>query len=165
MNESSVHLQACPFCNPDTQRNAFASKGSFLALYNKAPIIPGHSLIIPRDHFESLRSLPDHLISEFFLFAREITETLLEFYKADAFDWSIQDNEAAGQTIPHLHLHIVIRHPADLPQPGDWYPLLDASQKSGSENRPVLETAEYTTITEKLRSAYSLHKAQNDIRK
>ena len=156
MHESSKFQQSCPFCFPDTQRNAFASSGSFLAIYNKAPILPGHSLIIPRKHFESLRSLPDDLIQEFFLFARKVTEALLGYFHADAFDWSIQDNEAAGQTIPHLHLHILIRHSADLPEPGAWYPLLDAQKNAGSEARPKLSESEYSEISGQLKSAYNL---------
>lgn len=156
MIESAKPLQDCPFCLPGTLQNAFASSGSFLALYNKSPILPGHSLIIPRNHIESLRSLNNDLITEFFLFARKVTDVLLAYYHADAFDWSIQDNEAAGQTIPHLHLHIVIRRPADLPEPGDWYPLLDARKSSGSESRLKLSPSEYSEITAQLRSAFSL---------
>ena len=165
MNEATRHPGTCPFCLPGTQSNAFASSGSFLALYNIAPILPGHALIIPRMHVESMRSLPDDLIAEFFLFAREVTEILLSYYNADAFDWSIQDNEAAGQTVPHLHLHIVVRHHSDLSAPGDWYPLLDANGKTGSEGRPKLSKSEYTEITEQLRSAYSIRKKQGDIRR
>lgn len=162
MIESTEYKPDCPFCNPAIQRNAFAFSGSFLALYNLAPILPGHSLIIPKNHIKSLRALPDQLVSEFFLFAREVTETLLFHYHADAFDWSLQDNEAAGQTVPHLHLHIVIRHPADLPEPGDWYPLLDAQEKSGSETRPKLNPAEYSEITEQLKAAFILKKKHAD---
>ena len=165
MNEAIKYSDTCPFCSPKTQQDAFASSGNVLAIYNKAPILPGHTLIIPIEHAESLRSLPDDLITEFFLFAREVTETLLSYYHANAFDWSIQDNEAAGQTIPHLHLHIVVRHPADLPNPGDWYPLLDAREKSGSEVRPRLRASEYTKITEQLRSAYNSRGKLGDIRK
>lgn len=164
MDEASRHSNTCPFCLPETQRNAFANSESFLALYNNAPVLPGHTLIIPRVHIESLRSIPDNLITEFFLFARDVTEMLLGHYHADAFDWSIQDNKAAGQTVPHLHLHIVIRHPDDLPEPGDWYPLLDAQRKTDNETRPKLSTTEYTEITEQLRSAYSLYRKQGGIR-
>jgi bis(5'-adenosyl)-triphosphatase len=161
MNGVRMYPDTCPFCLPDTQKHAFASSGSFLAIYNKAPILPGHTLIIPVMHVESLRSLPADLIAEFFMFAREITETLLSYFHADAFDWSIQDNLAAGQTVPHLHLHIVVRQPADLPDPGDWYPLLDAQEKTGSAGRPKLTTPDYLEITEQLRAAYHLHLKQD----
>ncbi len=164
MSEVTNTAMPCPFCQPDIQRNAFASSGSFLALYNKAPILPGHTLIIPAAHIESLRSLPDDLVSDFFRFAREVTETLLSYFHADAFDWSIQDNTAAGQTVPHLHLHILVRQPADLPAPGDWYPLLDARKKKGSDGRPQLSAKDYEKITARLRSAYNLRREISDIR-
>jgi len=165
MNKATRHPDKCPFCLPDTHRNAFASSGSFLALYNKSPILPGHILIISRSHFDSLRLLPDELMTEFFLFARDVTETLLGYYQADAFDWTIQDNEAAGQSVPHIHLHIVVRHPDDLPDPGDWYPLLDAQKKTGSETRLKLSTSEYNEISEQLRTAHRLRSKQGGFRK
>jgi bis(5'-adenosyl)-triphosphatase len=154
MQEQIRSADTCPFCLTDIQKHAFASSVSFLAIYNKSPILAGHTLIIPRLHVESLRSLTDGLISEFFIFARDVTEFLLDYYHAAAFDWSIQDNEAAGQTVPHLHLHIVIRHPADLPAPGDWFPLLDAQENAGSESRPQLSASEYAEITQRLSLAY-----------
>ena len=154
MNKQSIPLDICPFCSPDNQKIAFASSPSFLALYNIAPILPGHSLIIPRMHIKSLRSLSNEQISELFLFARQITDVLLAYYKAGAFDWSIQDNEAAGQTIPHLHLHIIVRHPADLNAPGDWYPLIDNHSKNGSSDRPALDAIEYSNVVENLSRVY-----------
>jgi len=157
MNKHSDQLVNCPFCSPDNQRIAFASSNSFLALYNIAPILPGHSLIIPKIHVKSLHSLSDELICELFVFARQVTNVLLNFYMADAFDWSLQDNEAAGQTIQHLHLHIVIRKPADLPNPGDWYPLLDSKKIGDSMERPKMDMTEYTMITGRLKSEFLKH--------
>jgi bis(5'-adenosyl)-triphosphatase len=153
MIEQSNPLELCPFCSSDNQRVAFANSGSFLALYNIAPIFPGHSLIIPKMHVKSLRSLPDDLISELFIFARHVTDVLLSFYNADAFNWSVQDNESAGQTIPHLHLHIIIRKTDDLPEPGDWYQLLDKGANIDSSNRPRLDSMEYANIVEQLKAA------------
>jgi bis(5'-adenosyl)-triphosphatase len=155
MNEQAIPLDTCPFCSPDNQRVAFASSASFLALYNIAPILPGHTLIIPRMHVKSLRSLSDDLLSELFLFAREVTDVLLIFYQADAFDWSLQDSEAAGQTIPHLHLHIIVRLPFDLHDPGDWYPLLDEQGRNSSAKRSDMDIEEYTQVVEQLRTAYN----------
>jgi bis(5'-adenosyl)-triphosphatase len=154
MTEQSIPMITCPFCSPDNQGIAFASSDSFLALYNIAPILPGHTLIIPRKHIKSLRALPDDLISEFFLFSRKVTEVLLKYYHADAFDWSLQDNEAAGQTVQHLHLHIIMRHPSDLPEPGDWYPLLESQNKNDSNQRPDLGKEEYSRVAESLKTVY-----------
>ena len=154
MIEQNNPLEICPFCSPDNQRIAFAESGSFLALYNIAPIFPGHSLIIPRMHVKSLRSLSDDLVSELFLFARQVTDVLLSFYHSDAFNWSVQDNESAGQTVPHLHLHIIIRQPDDLPQSGDWYQLLDKEKNPDSSRRPRLNSIEYSKIVKQLKAAF-----------
>jgi bis(5'-adenosyl)-triphosphatase len=154
MNEESIPLDTCPFCSVDNQGIAFASSLSFLAIYNIAPILPGHSLIVPRIHVKSLRSLNDELISELFLFARRVTDTLLTYYNADAFDWSLQDNDAAGQTVQHLHLHILVRHPLDLADPGDWYPMLDNHGSSGSSDRLHLDHTAYSQIVKNLKAAF-----------
>jgi bis(5'-adenosyl)-triphosphatase len=154
MNKQPDPLETCPFCSPENQRIAFASSESFIALYNIAPVLPGHSLIIPRMHVKSLRSLSEELICELFLFARQVTDVLLDFYEADAFDWSLQDNDSAGQTIPHLHLHIIVRHHSDLPEPGDWYQLLNSQKSIDNVGRPRLDITEYSLLTDRLKAAF-----------
>lgn len=84
--------------------------------------MPGHSLIIPKNHIISVMELTDIELSEMILFSRDITNLLLEAFSTDAFNWSLQDQEVAGQTVAHLHLHLVPRYKGDLPEPGDWYP-------------------------------------------
>jgi bis(5'-adenosyl)-triphosphatase len=154
MTDISNPLHTCPFCSADNQGIAFASSESFLALYNIAPVFPGHSLIIPKAHVKSLRSLSDDHVSELFLFARKVTDVLLTYYASDAFNWSLQDNEPAGQTIAHLHLHIIIRQKNDLPEAGDWYQLLDNHNSIESFNRPRLSRDEYADIASKLKAAF-----------
>eukprot|EP00823_Brevimastigomonas_motovehiculus_P004751 TRINITY_DN3241_c1_g1_i1.p1 TRINITY_DN3241_c1_g1~~TRINITY_DN3241_c1_g1_i1.p1 ORF type:complete len:172 (+),score=52.93 TRINITY_DN3241_c1_g1_i1:692-1207(+) len=67
--------------------------------------------------------------------------TMLEKkYKTDAFTCAIQDGKAAGQTVPHVHLHILPRRPNDFAQNDDIYDALDnkkiASTKVDSERKP-----------------------------
>ena len=123
-------------------------------MYNIAPILPGHSLVIPRAHVASLLELSEADLGAFVLFARRITRWLGRAFAADDFDWSIQDGMSAGQTVPHLHLHIVPRHAGDLPNPGDWYPALMASESAQIDDRtrPRLTPAEHARITAYLRA-------------
>ena len=112
----------CPFCRPWISEAVFAESQNFMAVYNIAPILPGHSLIVPKRHLESILDLSENELSEMMIFARKVTTVLLEVFHAEAFDWSVQDKEAAGQTISHLHLHMVPRLVGDLNEPGNWYP-------------------------------------------
>lgn len=95
-----------------------------MAIYNIAPALPGHSLIIPKMHFTSLMDLNSGELFEFFDTARFALRILMKAFNTDAFDFSIQEKPEAGQTIEHLHLHIVPRMKGDLKHPGDWYPLV-----------------------------------------
>jgi bis(5'-adenosyl)-triphosphatase len=124
---SLQRIEDCPFCR--IQKEAvFGESEHFLAVYNIAPILPGHSLVIPKRHVESLMDLTESELIEFMIFGRNIAKLLLKAFKTPAFNWTIQEKEEAGQTIAHLHMHIIPRKQGDLPQPGDWYPLLQKSQ-------------------------------------
>src|SRR5215475_12498349 len=113
--------QECPFDYPGIRTAEYAGDEKFAAIYNIAPILPGHSLIIPRWHVARLGDLSEAESCRFFVFARRVTEFLLAHFQADGFDWSIQDGWTAGQTVGHVHLHVIPRWQGDLPAPGDWY--------------------------------------------
>lgn len=147
----------CPFCNPNVNQTAFSESQNFLAIYDIAPILPGHSLIIPKQHLKSIHDLTTEQLNEFFQFGREVTRKLSIFFKAEAFDWIIQENEEAGQSIPHLHLHIILRTKNDLPNAGDWYTVLKNKKDDevvDSENRPRFSIEELKTIAKKLKDAF-----------
>jgi bis(5'-adenosyl)-triphosphatase len=67
-------------------------------------------------------------LCEMATFSRRVVRVLLKALDAKAFNWTIQEGAEAGQTVPHLHLHLIPREPNDLPRPGDWYPLLRKSE-------------------------------------
>ncbi len=56
---------------------------------------------------------------------RNTAQSLSQVFDTDAFDWAIQEKEAAGQSVPHLHMHIVPRKIGDLKDPGAWYQELE----------------------------------------
>jgi len=147
----------CPFCNDTVREAVFAQSDNFLALYNIAPIFPGHSLIIPGKHIESIQNLSDEQLSEMIIFSRKVTDGLLQVFKAESFNWSLQEKESAGQTIAHLHWHIVLRFPGDMPNPGDWYPKIKSNYREmlDSEFRTKLNAAEMKQIVKKLRGYFN----------
>ncbi len=152
-NQINNHL-TCPFCRQGIEESAFLSTVNFLVIYNIAPVLPGHSLVISRRHVDSLMELSDSELEEFTRFSRKVTKFLLNIYKGDGFDWSIQENEVAGQSVPHLHLHIVVRHPNDLAREGEWYPLVKQNEIRLLENnhRKRLTDEEYSQLTRQLRN-------------
>src|SRR4051812_9287501 len=113
----------CPFCSKKTEE-AFLETTNFIAIYNIAPVLPGHSLVIPKKHIESLFELTDEETGELMILGKKVASLLSKVLNTDAFDWAIQEKEAAGQSVLHLHMHVVPRKIGDLPNPGDWYQAL-----------------------------------------
>ncbi len=116
----------CPFCNPTINTIAFAESLNFLAVYNIASAFPGHSLVIPKMHLTSFTDLSDELLLEMLRLSKKVVRIIQVAFNTDAFNWTIQEKEEAGQSVMHLHLYIIPRYKGDLPDPGDWYPKLRA---------------------------------------
>lgn len=143
----------CPFCESNAHLATFANSANFKAIYNVAPILPGHSLVIPQKHTQSLMDFNHDELSEMIIFMKDITGIILKVFNTDAFNWSIQEKETAGQTLSHLHFHIVPRYPDDFPDPGDWYPRISNNYEKilDSDGRKKITDKEMEKIVEKLR--------------
>lgn len=144
--------KSCIFCRNGFINKSFCSTPRFSAFYNIAPILPGHSLLIPNNHYESLFELSDDELGEMMVFARKITSVLKTVFSCDGFDWTIQDGASAGQTVPHLHLHIIPRKPLDMPERNEWYSKIPENERQmlGSDHRERLSDDDYSIITNQL---------------
>ena len=81
------------------------------------PISPGHCLIIPTRHIGSFFDLsPDEREDLMSLLANAKANVEAEF-KPDGYNIGINDGPAAGQTVPHLHIHLIPRYKGDIPDP------------------------------------------------
>lgn len=107
---------ACPFCSLPAQR-VLGQNAHALWIRDGFPVSPGHSLVIPKRHMGSLfeTSAPE----------RAALWALLEQAKAaadaerrpDGYNIGINDGAAAGQTVPHLHIHLIPRFQGDQADP------------------------------------------------
>lgn len=88
------------------------TKHSF-ALVNLKPLLPGHILVCPLQQKSRLSDLSKDEISDLFNTATRIQRTLSRLYQAEAFNVAVQDGEAAGQSVPHVHCHVIPRHSGD----------------------------------------------------
>lgn len=144
----------CPFCHPNIENSAFLVSPHFYVIYNHAPFLPGHSLLIPKAHLNSVSAIPSDHYKEFLTIGTSATEVLLSTFNTFAFNWALQEGEAAGQTVEHLHFHLLPRYKKDLPDPGDWYPKLEdhmTSEHIDSSERPKLTKDEQHKVVNKLR--------------
>jgi superfamily II DNA or RNA helicase/diadenosine tetraphosphate (Ap4A) HIT family hydrolase len=110
----------CPFCQIDSQRILFqhsVGSVSVIALWDGFPVSPGHVLIVPVRHvptwFEATYEEQQALTS-----ALEIAKSHIEAqYQPDGYNIGINVGAAAGQTVPHLHVHLIPRYSGDVADP------------------------------------------------
>jgi histidine triad (HIT) family protein len=82
-----------------------------LAFLDSRPLFPGHSLLVPRDHYETLADLPDELVPPLFESARLLSVAIPKAMgKPGSF---VAVNNVVSQSVPHLHVHVVPRKPKD----------------------------------------------------
>jgi len=85
---------------------------------NLKPLLQGHILVCPLQPKPHLSQLTSAEVSDLFLTVQKIQRTLKRVYKAEAFNIAVQDGEAAGQSVPHVHCHVIPRVKGD-PGEGD----------------------------------------------
>lgn len=107
---------ACPFCTLPESRVILANHQA-VAVADGFPISPGHALIIPRRHVESIFELNAEEINSLIMLLAEAKNVLAEEQKPDGFNIGLNDGPAAGQTIPHVHIHLIPRFIGDRPDP------------------------------------------------
>ncbi|SPO21090.1 related to Cobalamin synthesis protein [Ustilago trichophora] len=95
-----------------------SADASCSAIVNLKPIVPGHVLVIPTAAYHRLSEVPPQIVASLFQSVQEISKGLEKVFEADAVTVSVQDGEAAGQTVPHLHIHILPRKKGDI-EPND----------------------------------------------
>ncbi|MFM8213538.1 MAG: HIT domain-containing protein, partial [Pirellula sp.] len=110
----------CPFCQIDSQRILFqhsVGSVSVIALWDGFPVSPGHLLIVPVRHvpswFEATYEEQQALTS-----ALEIAKSHIEAqYQPQGYNIGINVGATAGQTVPHLHVHLIPRYSGDVADP------------------------------------------------
>ena len=100
----------CAFCaivSGETEAEIVFEDELSLAFLDFRPLFPGHSLLIPRAHHETLGDLPDELVDPYFRSARLLSVAIREAMGAQGSFVAI--NNVVSQSVPHLHTHIVPR--------------------------------------------------------
>ena len=82
-----------------------------LAFLDRRPLFPGHVLLVPRAHYETLADLPPDLLAPLFGNAQLVERAIERGLGADGVFIAI--NNRVSQSVPHLHVHLVPRHEKD----------------------------------------------------
>lgn len=106
----------CPFCSLPQDR-IISENESTVAIRDEYPVSKGHILIIPKRHVESLFDCHPDEKAGFFQALEDAKVALDEEFSPDGYNIGINDGAAAGQTIMHLHIHLIPRYIGDTEDP------------------------------------------------
>ncbi|MDB4699230.1 HIT domain-containing protein, partial [Candidatus Latescibacteria bacterium] len=103
---------ACPFCTPPAETVFF--KGEYVyGMWEGYPIAEGHALLVPYRHVSSWFDATPEEQRELMQALAVVRAHVLDQCPAEAFNISINDGRAAGQTVDHLHVHLIPRYADD----------------------------------------------------
>lgn len=106
----------CLFCNIIAKQipaEIVYEDDTSVAVLDIAPRAPGHTMVLPKVHVESILDLPDNVVEPVFVAIKKVTAMLKKAFAPDGFTIGINQGRAAGQVIDHLHIHVIPRWSSD----------------------------------------------------
>lgn len=135
----SLHPTCPQNLSADTTQVFHITPLSF-ALVNIKPLLPGHVLVSPLRKVPRVSDLSAAEVTDLFLTVRRVGRMLSRVYAASSLNFAIQDGVDAGQSVPHVHTHIIPRRKADLDDRGGSdaiYGMMDGEE--GDIGKPFRE--------------------------
>ena len=84
-----------------------------LAFMDIGPVIKGHTLVIPKQHYDPITKTPVDVLARLMKVVQKIAQAQLNGLKADGVNVLNANGTAAGQQVPHIHFHVVPRFKTD----------------------------------------------------
>jgi histidine triad (HIT) family protein len=104
---------ACIFCDildGTLDAHVVYEDEEHIAFLDKYPIDDGHTLVIPKKHYERITDMNSEDVGKIFSLVPKIAKAILSGAGADAFSLAQNNGKAAKQIIPHVHIHIIPRY-------------------------------------------------------
>ena len=152
-------ISDCPFCTLEPTRTIHLALTSVIALRDGFPVTEGHTLIIPNRHiatwFDATPAERMELWSAIDLVCSELDKQ----YQPQGYNFGINSGEAAGQTVPHLHLHVIPRYEGDMEDPRGG--VRHVIPEKGNYKPPTYNKDTAQNISEGTQPSYNI-KEQNE---
>jgi diadenosine tetraphosphate (Ap4A) HIT family hydrolase len=109
-------VEGCPFCDPGEDRVIFESD-LIRGLWDSFPVSGGHALLVPKRHVAGWFGADAAEQAALLAGIARVREAIESRFHPDAYNIGINSGAAAGQTVPHLHIHVIPRYEGDVPDP------------------------------------------------
>lgn len=109
-------MSNCVFCKivvGEVPADRVYEDESTLAFLDIRPVNAGHTLLVPKEHFPNLLEAPEEVLSQLIHLLPKVARAVVRGVGAPAFNVGVNNEEAAGQLVPHLHVHIIPRFADD----------------------------------------------------
>ncbi len=106
----------CLFCkiiSHEIPANIVYEDDKIMAFLDIMPVNPGHTLIVPKEHFENILDAPEEILAEMMAVAKKIGKAVEQSLGYEGFNLGVNNGHAAGQAVEHLHFHIMPRKIGD----------------------------------------------------
>ena len=103
----------CKIANGEIPSRTLYEDEKFRVILDLSPATRGHALIMPKDHASNLYELPEESAGVVMVLAKKLAVAMNERLQCDGLNLVQNNGEAAGQTVPHFHLHMSPRYAND----------------------------------------------------
>ncbi|MFO8033164.1 MAG: HIT family protein [Desulfohalobiaceae bacterium] len=109
-------MQDCIFCKivvGEVPSSLVYTDANLVAFLDVAPISPGHTLVVTREHYPTVFDLPKGLAEEMLLAMQQVGQAVMQAVQAEGLNLLMNNHRPAGQLIPHAHWHLIPRKTGD----------------------------------------------------
>lgn len=103
----------CKIANGEIPSRTLYEDDDFRVILDLNPATKGHALILPKNHFKNLYEIDDDVASKVLPLAKKMAAVMTEKLSCDGFNVVQNNNEVAGQTVFHFHVHLIPRYDDD----------------------------------------------------
>ena len=100
----------CKLANGVFETNTLYEDDQFRVIFDASPATKGHVLVIPKEHYANVFEIPEDLIADAYKVAKKVATALKEVTGCEGINILQNNGEVAGQTVFHLHIHIIPRY-------------------------------------------------------
>ncbi|HEY0088956.1 MAG TPA: HIT family protein [Candidatus Lokiarchaeia archaeon] len=111
-----MYSQECVFCKiikKEIPSKIIFENDKTLAFLDIFPINPGHTIVIPKKHYQNLEDIPENELIELYKIVKKLATLIRNKLNIDGYNVLQNNFEAAGQVIQHFHIHIIPRNKTD----------------------------------------------------